>query len=84
MGFYFYARITRTIMRRMELPIKEMFYMFDLLCVLSEIIRDKNEKTANIFDNIVGHIFITLLTGGLWLVVLMITKLFNKRKQKRA
>ena len=58
--------------------------MFDLLCVLSEIIRDKNEKTANIFDNIVGHIFITLLTGGLWLVVLMITKLFNKRKQKRA
>ena len=58
--------------------------MFDLLCVLSEIIRDKNEKTANIFDNIVGHIFMTLLTGGLWLVVLMITKLFNKRKQKRA
>ena len=61
-----------------------MFNIFDLLCGLSEIIRDKNEKTANIFDNIVGHIFMTLLTGGLWLVVLMITKLFNKRKQKRA
>jgi hypothetical protein len=74
-------------MRRMELPIKERIYMFnifDLLCGLSEIIRGKNEKTANIFDTIVGHIFMILLTGGLWLVVLMITKLINKRKQKRA
>ena len=61
-----------------------MFNIFNLLCVLSEIIRDKNEKTANIFDTIIGHIFMILLTGGLWLVVLMITKLFNKRKQKRA
>ena len=61
-----------------------MFNIFDLLCCLSEIIRGKNEKNANIFDTIMGHIFITLLTGGLWLVVLMITKLFNKRKQKRA
>lgn len=61
-----------------------MLNIFDLLCVLSEIIRDKNEKTANIFDTIIGHIFMILLTGGLWLVVLMITKLINKRKQKRA
>ena len=61
-----------------------MLNIFDLLCVLSEIIRDKNEKNANIFDTIIGHIFMILITGGLWLVVLMITKLINKRKQKRA
>ena len=61
-----------------------MFDKFDSLCVLSEIVRSKNEKAANVFDNIVGHIFMFILTGGLWLVILMITKLINKRKQKRA
>ena len=61
-----------------------MFNIFDLLCGLSEIIRGKNEKTANIFDTIIGHIFMILITGGLWLVILMIAKLINKRNQKRA
>ena len=61
-----------------------MFDKFDLFAILSEIIRGKNEKIANIFDTIVGHIFMTILTGGLWLVVLMIKRLINKRKQRRA
>ena len=57
-----------------------MFDKFDLLCVLSEIVRSKNEKTANIFDTIVGHIFMILLTGGLWPIILIFMKLINKRK----
>lgn len=61
-----------------------MFDKFDLFAILSEIIRGKNEKIANIFDTIVGHIFMTILTGGLWLVILMIKRLINKRKQRRA
>ena len=61
-----------------------MFDKFDLFAILSEIIRGKNEKIANIFDTIVGHIFMTILTGGLWLIVLMVKGLTNKRKQKRA
>ena len=61
-----------------------MFDKFDLFAILSEIIRCKNEKIANIFDTIVGHIFMTILTGGLWLVILMIKRLINKRKQRRA
>ena len=61
-----------------------MFDKFDLFAVLSEIIRGKKEKIANVFDTIVGHIFMTILTGGLWLVILMIKRLINKRKQRRA
>ena len=57
-----------------------MFDKFDLLCVLSEIVRSKNEKTANIFDTIVGHIFMFILTGGLWPIILIFMKLINKRK----
>ena len=57
-----------------------MFDKFDLLCVLSEIVRSKNEKTANVFDNIVGHVFMFILTGGLWPIILIFMKLINKRK----
>ena len=57
-----------------------MFDKFGLLCVLSSIIGSKNEKAANVFDNIVGHVFMFILTGGLWPIILIFMKLINKRK----
>ena len=87
MGFYFLRDIHMGYYEKNKITNKGEIYMFDkfdLFAILSEIIRGKNEKIANIFDTIVGHIFMTILTGGLWLVILMIKRLINKRKQRRA
>lgn len=58
-----------------------MFDIFDLIVIITEVMESKSKRLSNTISTITGHIFMTIITGGLWVPFAFLTR--KKRKNKK-